>query len=106
MFLVLLFRVEMVVAWVVMFNDDEGERKGEVADCVNLVPGPFFAVDGSVGSDGSVGVTVVMAGSGRVTSTMDDFDGLMEVGLICGRLKRTVGVDGTTVMDVTCLDAV
>ena len=105
----------MVVAWVVMFNDDEGERKGEVADCVNLVPGPFFAVDGSagsvgsvgsVGSDGSVGVTVVMAGSGRVTSTMDDFDGLMEVGLICGRLKRTVGVDGTTVMDVTCLDAV
>ena len=92
----------MVVAWVVMFNDDEGERKGEVADCVNLVPGPFFAVDGSAGSVGSVG----SVGSGRVTSTMDDFDGLMEVGLICGRLKRTVGVDGTTVMDVTCLDAV
>ena len=92
----------MVVAWVVVFNDDEGERKGEVADCVDGSVGSV----GSVGSDGSVGVTVVMAGSGRVTSTMDDFDGLMEVGLICGRLKRTVGVDGTTVMDVTCLDAV
>ena len=97
MFLVLLFRVEIVVvAWVVLFNDDEGERKGEVTDCVNLVPGSFFAVDGSVGS---VGVTVVMV-------VVVDFDGLMEVGLICGRLKRTVGVDGTTVMDVTCLDAV
>ena len=80
----------------VLFNDDEGERKGEVTDCVNLVPGSFFAVDGSVGS---VGVTVAMV-------VVVDFDGLMEVGLICGRLKRTVGVDGTTVMDVTCLDAV
>lgn len=98
--MVLLLRVEMVVvAWVVLFNDDEGERKGEVTDCVNLVPGSFFAVDGSVGS---VGVTVVMV----VMVVVVDFDGLMEVGLICGRLKRTVGVDGTTVMDVTCLDAV
>ena len=95
--MVLLFRVEIVVvAWVVLFNDDEGERKGEVTDCVNLVPRSFFAVDGSVGS---VGVTVAMV-------VVVDFDGLMEVGLICGRLKRTVGVDGTTVMDVTCLDAV